>query len=190
MANEKQVQVAFLAIRPTQDATGYLGGILVTDEMGVPQEFRCTHPIRPTAAQRALYGGTLTPHVFNHLLGLPLIQALTTRPSFCCLEDPMLLQLAHDVSIPLVHLQRLGEVLSVDGPQSDGVNIPQTTRRVDSNRSGFQPISATFGHGHETDWEEISDDLERVFSQVDLLEPFERITTAIKVLAERDERFR
>ena len=190
MADQKQILVAFLAVRPTQDGEGYLGGLLVTDETGIPQEFRCTHPLRPTAPQKALYGDTLKPHIFNQLVGLPLIRASTTSPVFCCVEEPILLQLGDDVNLPVVHLQRLGEVLAVDAPQANGLKSPQKPRRIDSERVGFQPISANFGHGHEPDLETILDDLQRVFNQIDLLEPFDRITTAINTLVERDDRFR
>ena len=189
MADHKQILVAFLAVRPTQDGEGYLGGLLVTDETGIPQEFRCTHPLRPTAPQKALYGDTLEPHIFNQLVGVPLIRASTTSPVFCCVEEPILLQLADDVHLPIVHLQRLGEVLAVDDFQSDGSSGAQQPRRIDSERGGFQPISANFGRGHEPDLETILDDLQRVFNQIDLLEPFDRITTAINALVERDPRF-
>ena len=190
MADQKTTLVAFLAVRAMQDGKGYLGAVLVTDNTGVPQEFRCTHPIRPTAIQEALYGDALEPHVFNQLVGLPLVKALTTTPVFCCVEEPILLQLRNDVDLPIVHLQRLGEVLSVDELQPDSSNSPPKPERIDSERGGFQPMSATFLSGYESDLGTIGDDLQRVFNQIDLLEPFDRIATAINTLAKRDERFR
>ena len=59
---KEQPLVAFLAVHTTPDDEGYLGGILVTDEAGIPKEFRCTHPIRPTATQKALYRANLKTH--------------------------------------------------------------------------------------------------------------------------------
>ncbi len=190
MADQKQILVAFLAVRATQDGEGYLGGLLVTDETGIPQEFRCTHPVRPTMAQKALYGDTLRPHVFNQLLSLPLIRASTTSSIFCCVQEPILLQIRDYVDLPVVHLQRLGEVLEVHDPNPGNQNSSSKPRRVDSERGVFQPISANFQSGHESDWEKIGDALHRAFSQIDLLEPFDRIAIAVNALAERDNRFR
>ena len=183
MVDQKQILVGFIAVCPTQDDNGYLAGLLVTNDLGVPQEFRCTHPIRPTQAQKALYGDTLKPHLFNELLVIPLIKALTTNPSFFCIEDPILLQAADFIDLPVVHLQRLGEVLSVENHQSDAT-------RIDSENVGFQPISATFGNGHDSDLGKIQDELNKVFNKIDLVEPFDRIATAIKALVERDKRFK
>ncbi len=190
MSDEKQVFAAFLAVRPTQDGEGYLGGLMVIDKTGVPQEFRCTHPIRPTEVQKAVYGGSLRPHIFNELIGLTLIRAMTTNPTFCCIEESILLETAQGTEIPVVHLQRLGETLSVEHHADEKVKNSNGILRVDSHRSGFQPLSATFHRDFEDDLEKIKGDLELVFNQVDLLEPFERIATAIRVLSERDERFR
>ena len=101
-----------------------------------------------------------------------------------------MLELRDDVDLPLVHFQRLGEVLAVDRPSSEGETNSSIPRRIDSMNGGFQPISANFPLGHESDWEAIQDDLERAFDHIDLLEPFDRIATAINALAERDDRFR
>ena len=63
MVDQNQSLVAFLSVHSTKDGEGYLGGLLVTDETGIPKEFRCTHPVRPSATQKALYGANLKPHV-------------------------------------------------------------------------------------------------------------------------------
>ena len=42
---------------------GYLGGILVADEFGLPVEFRHTLPVRPTKLHRAIYGDALDRYV-------------------------------------------------------------------------------------------------------------------------------
>ena len=189
MVDQNQSLVAFLAVHSTKDGEGYLGGLLVTDETGIPKEFRCTQPIRPSATQKALYGANLRPHVFTQLLGVPLIRALTTRPLFCSVAEPVLLRVRNDIDLPVFHLQRLGEVLSAAPAESNGSNSPPISSRIDSEYGGFQPISVTCQHGHESDLETMNGHLHRVFNQIDLVEPFERIATAINALIERDSRF-
>ena len=190
MAERKESLVAFLAVRTTQDGEGYLGGVLVTDETGVPKEFRCTHPIRPTVTQKALYGANLLPHIFIHLIGLPLIRSLTTNPLFCSVSEPILLRMRDDVDLPIFHFERLGDVMEVGDPGLDRSELVSASKRIDSERGGFQPISATCHHGHESDLEALSGDLHQVSNDIDLLEPFTRIVTAINALSARDERFR
>ena len=48
--------LSFLTIEKTENKGGYLGAILITDTRGVPIEFRCTYPIKPTLIQKPLYG--------------------------------------------------------------------------------------------------------------------------------------
>ena len=65
--------LGFLALYETSGNEGYLGAILVTNNQGVPQEFRCTHPVKPTNIQKPLYGNTLEPYIGITLCGAPLI---------------------------------------------------------------------------------------------------------------------
>jgi hypothetical protein len=41
------------------DPAGYLGGLLVVDDFGLPVEFRHSVALRPTKLQRTLYGDAL-----------------------------------------------------------------------------------------------------------------------------------
>jgi len=188
------VVMAFFAVRETADKEGYIGAVLVTDERGIPQEFRCTHPVRPTTAQRALYGDNLETHVTFELCGKPLIGALTTNPIACLVESRKVVGLREFVSLPILHIQRLGELLTVEtGQQGNGVDSMSASGRsdrLDSETGGYQPLSVHCCKGFEDDIDDVRTALERMFERVDLLEPFERISTALKAVAERDERFR
>ena len=73
----KEVTLAYFTVRRTQDQEGYIGAILVIDNHGIPKEFRCTHPIRPTVVQKALYGNNLESQISFELCGKPLIGELT-----------------------------------------------------------------------------------------------------------------
>jgi len=185
MTEKNELMVAFLAARQTKDKEGYLGAVLVLNEAGVPQEFHCTHPVRATSTQEAIYGATLKPHVFNELIGAPLINRLTTNPKFCAVSENLLLDLGYYTDLPVVHLQRIGEVF-----EADNLDTSYQVKRFDSNHSEFQPVSANFLPSQELDTEIIEADIEAVFNRIDIIEPFERISTALNTLVERDERFR
>ena len=95
----------------------------------------------------------------------------------------MMLELRERIAVPVLHLEKYGEGLSPDGG-------PAIQNHLESGRGGFQPITATTHYSYEADYESVREALEQVFNQVDLLEPFQRIATAIKVLSERDSRFK
>ena len=185
MTEQKDTLIAYFSILRTPNSEGYLGGMLVLDQKGVPIEFRCSLPVRPTQAQKALYGNTLEPYVFNQLIGLPLTQALTKQPACYIVKNTMLLELREHISSPVVHIEQYGGSLSASDSSS-----PDNHIQLSSEITGFQPITAKFMNGYESDYEIIRDKLEETFKRIDLLEPFERIATAFSVLSERDDRFK
>lgn len=183
MSTQNDILIAYFSVHNTNDDAGYIGGMLVIDDSGVPQEFRCTLPVRPTVPQRALYGNTLEPYVFNELIGLPLTQSLTSRPKCYVVDHNGLLNLRESVALPVIHLEKYGEGLSTDASSDD-------RHRLDSDLGGYQPITARMHPSHNDDYESVRGIFDHTSNRIDLLEPFERIATAIKVLSERDNRFK
>lgn len=185
---EKETTLAYFAVRSTQDEEGYIGAILVVDNHGIPKEFRCTHPVRPTLVQKALYGNNLERHIGFELCGKPLLGELTSHPVACLVESPRMLGLRESVPLPVIHVQRLGETLGVSS-QTEG-DSGDLVERLHSEANDFQPLAIHCYTGFENDIVETLSALRHVFQYVDLIEPFERLTTAVTVLGERDERFR
>ena len=75
------MQLGFLRLfGALDDEDGLTGAILVSDELGYPQEMRFTERLRTTRMQRALYGSLLGVQGAPKLLVEPLLRALTTRP--------------------------------------------------------------------------------------------------------------
>lgn len=184
----KEVTLAYFTVRRTQDQEGYIGAILVIDNHGIPKEFRCTHPIRPTVVQKALYGNNLESQISFELCGKPLIGELTSDPVACLVDSTRMLGLREAVALPVIHVQRLGEVLDVSAESEGGAG--GRTERLDSGAIDFQPLAVNCYAGFETDFEDTLPVLREIFQYVDLMEPFERVATAVTVLGERDERFR
>lgn len=185
MTSRKDAPIAYFGVQDIDDGREYIGAILVIDEKGVPQEIRCTLPLRPTPIQKTLYGESLKPHLFNELIGLPLVRSLNTKPHCCVVENSLMLGLREYVRLPVIHLMKSGETFSIDDPN-------QTTKshRLTSTISGFEPITARTQPGYDGDYDMVSQEFEQIFNYMDLMEPFERITTSIKVLKERDSRFK
>ena len=180
--------VGFYSLLPTPDGKGYLGALLVTDEIGKPEEFRVTHPVKPTLLQQQIYGDTLIPHVGVNLCGLPLFEALTNKPSLLLVSGEELLLLGRDVSCPVAYVERFGETLTI---AADGSDHTPSNRPVASQSGRFQPLAPTYpSHYSREERRNTGVLINRFFEQIDLVEPFDRIEKAITALAEQDQRFR
>jgi hypothetical protein len=75
--------IAFFVVRQTLDVQGHIGAVLVVDSQGIPIEFNCTHPVRPTTVQKALYGNNLDTFIAFELCGGPLLNGLKSSPGAC-----------------------------------------------------------------------------------------------------------
>jgi hypothetical protein len=96
--------IAYLVV-DLYEPQGYLGGLLVADEFGLPVEFRHTLPVRPTKLQRAIYGDALDRYVRSVVVAQRLVAAMEHRPAIVLVGDPMLLS---EADTPLGHLSEGG----------------------------------------------------------------------------------
>lgn len=188
----ESIEIAYFAVRETSDGAGFIGAILVTNERGIPIEFRCTHPVRPSATQKALYGDNLEPFIYFELCGKPLMSSISSRPVACLVESRRTLGLREFVSIPVLHVEALSEMLTPDDDTMEPTagTSGRRTVRLDSMSDDFDPVVVHAFQGFETDNDAVNASLEQVFKHVDLIEPFERIDLALQVLSARDERFK
>jgi len=179
--------LGFLSFRGTPDPPSYVGAVLVTNEHGVPVEFRCTYPVKPTPIQKPLYGDTLEPYVGVELCGRPLLASLDHDPSILLVDRDFLLDLQPLSAYPVVFAARAGEAIEVQTQSRD--EIGWIRHRITSRPGRFQPIDLQV----HPDWEEqldaIRPKVEDAFARLDLLEPFDRIVQALRVLAAQDSRY-
>src|SRR5208283_5475582 len=66
------LNLGFLTV--VHEASGYLGGYLVTNHWGRPLEFRLSSPVQPNRVQQILYGGTLQPYICAEVIGKTLVE--------------------------------------------------------------------------------------------------------------------
>lgn len=179
--------LGFLSFRGTTDPPSYVGAVLITNEHGVPVEFRCTYPVKPTLIQRPLYGDKLEPYIGVELCGRPLLSSLDHDPSILLVDRDFLLDLQPASACPVVFAARAGEAIEVQTQPRDVMGWVR--RRVTSPPGRFQPIDVQVHSEWGEQLEAIRPKIEDVFARVDLLEPFDRIAQALKVLAVQDPRF-
>jgi hypothetical protein len=96
--------IGYLAV-VLHEPVGYLGGVLVVDDFGLPLEFRHTLPVRPTKLQRALYGSSLDRYLRRVVIARRLLETVEHEPPVVLVDDPVLADCA---DLPLAHLAESG----------------------------------------------------------------------------------
>jgi len=176
--------IGFLTVEPTYDQIGLIGAVLVTDDKGYPLEFRCTTPVRPTTIQKVLYGSLLKPYVSVELCGKRLLAEVQRKPALIVTSSSDLLALSEG-EIPLVAVLRAGEVIETESLAKD-----VERERLESASGRFQPVILMTRQDQQKEVNEVKIILNDIFRNFDLVEPFERIRTALKALAESDPKYR
>lgn len=180
--------IGFFDLRPTIDEKGFIGALLVTDELGKPEEFRVTYPVKPTNLQRQLYGQSLLPHVGIELCGKPLHQSLRSKPEIIVLRDPQFLNLSQHINARVICLERMAEKMVIS---SEGADNAERKSTITPPTSRFEPVAVSHPDSYDDDLRTaLQAVILRFFRGFDIVEPFDRIAVAIKMLAEQDEKFR
>ena len=172
--------LAFVTLADVEDGV-LRGGILVTDAHGKPVEFRCTSPIRPNAVQRTLYGSTLMPHIAVELVGAPLVQNVKAAPDVVLVQQEEFLDLRNRYDKPLLLARRQGQDMQVF--EEGGKQQPE---EILSSPSGkFSPVVVTCHWDYPDDIAQCKQGLGWISASCDLVEPFERVVTALRTLHEQ-----
>jgi hypothetical protein len=180
---EKNILLGYLSLFDTKNQDGKIGSVLITDDKGVPQEFRCSHPVKPTKVQIQLYGDTLEPYIGVHLCGIPLLNSLQLKPDLIITGKEFLLEVRESYSSPLVYIQRAGEKIEIETPEH------KHRKRIDCPTTRFNPIIITNHHDYFEDQEVAAQIMTKVFSYLDPHEPFDRMKNAVEMLGNQDDRF-
>jgi hypothetical protein len=156
-------QLGFLTV--LHDATGYLGGYLVTNVWGRPMEFRLSTAVQPNRVQQILYGHTLPGFLHGELIGKTLVEKTATPVTLIFTDSRPALALRSSLDVPVLWI-----ATDEPEPQSVGLVVRPATEK--------QP--ALVGHARfPDDAQRIRDVLEQLDANLDLLEPFSRIREAI-----------
>jgi len=154
------INLGFLTV--LQDASGWLGGYLVTNSWGRPLEFRLTTAVQPNKIQTTLYGPTLTEYILADLIGKTLVEKTGTKPDLIVTDTLELLRLRSRIEIPAIAIR----------PQ----NANSELVRLDHPRTAAGLVLPAQYSG---DQQKLISLLDRVDTAVDLSEPFLRIREAI-----------
>lgn len=147
------------------DGGGFVGGILVTNQLGRPLEFQCTSPVKPNRTQVILYGPTLAPFVYSELIGKTLLARLDIKPQLVITVQPPLLELRLHIAAPVAQLL---------DPDTDLSVLPdETLLQIGRQHLAFHP---DYSHDRDAAAERLS----ALPNDADLREPLERVAEALK----------
>jgi hypothetical protein len=99
--------IGFLTV--LHEASGYVGGYLVTNLWGRPLEFRLSSAVQPNRVQQILYGGTLEAYVCGDLIGKALVDKATMPVQLVVTDREAVLNLRLKLEAPVLWLAPSGE---------------------------------------------------------------------------------
>lgn len=151
------------------EASGYLGGYLVTNVWGRPLEFRLTSAVQPNRVQNILYAGTLEPYICADLIGKTLVDKAAVPVQLLVTDRAPVLDLRLKLECPVVWLA------AADDTQAKALA-----------EQGMAVMPAQEGHRPLLCHPRFADDVARTRDLLglldagfDLSEPFARIREAI-----------
>ena len=182
---EEKRYLGFYDLHETVAKDGYLGAVLVVDIHGRPQEFRVTHPVKPSAFQRPLYGDALEPFIGVELCGKQLLRHLEHGIELLLVSKGYLLATRDYTTCPVVWVQGAEDTATFRVGGAGGSRWESEQLSLPSGK--FQPVRITYDREDRADQMRIL--VKEVFTYVDLLEPFDRLARAVELLAKEDQRF-
>jgi hypothetical protein len=114
------LHLGFLTV--LHEASGFLGGYLVTNAWGRPLEFRLSTAVQPNRVQQILYGGTLQAYICADLIGKTLVEKTGTRAQLVLTDREPVLELRRLLDLPIAWLAEPGEPL-VDALTAAGAEV-------------------------------------------------------------------
>jgi hypothetical protein len=171
-----ETRPGFLVVEASDDGT-YVGGLMVTDAVGLPLDFRFTDPITPTRLQRALYGGALDRYLRADVVAATLLKAVEERPTVLLVQDDELLDLP-DAPAP---------VALVTASRSPSLGAPGATRAEAEDRAllqladGISPARVSVRDPQQLPAAVSA--LTALGERMDPFEPSERVRAALALIA-------
>jgi hypothetical protein len=158
----RETCLGFLSV--LQEASGYVGGYLVTNTWGRPLEFRLSSAVQPNRVQQILYGHTLLPYLCAELIGKTLVDKATVGVQLIVTDREAVLDLRLKVDAPVLWLAADDDVRTqapIVGPAPDGRGMLYCHPRYSADVTAARAL------------------LSRLDGTLNLAEPFGRIREAV-----------
>lgn len=171
-----RMQLAYL-VAETVDERSWVGGLLITDERGLPVDFRYVEPIKPTKLQKLIYGEALKRCLLLDAIAGTLIKAANPKVEWVFAGDPMLLELEGRIS---------GKLVAVGNGEKVPLNEVGEWHQEEPGEIAMQvtetgpPVRLSFKARDDGETAEVAKDLAWLAGQLDFTEPLRRVGAALK----------
>ncbi len=159
----------------------HVGGMLVTNRIGVPLEFKYTEPVTITRLQKILYGAVLDRYLQETLLRECLARELSSDPEYFITDFDSKEYLGALAGREMIAVQ---EVRSAPGGQTQPAAIARTRESIVEIEDG-PTLRVAFSTSDDAVRQVIVGWLKEVGKTMDVVEPIDRVKAALRaILAE------
>lgn len=165
----------------------FRGAALVTDDRGIPMDFRYTEPVRPTRLERILYGGALDIYLREEILLANLLGAVDVKPSVWLLND-------EDLIRPVQRISRLPAIVMETSQRSPLEQSGQMEPTAEQCVFVFQadnisaPLRLIVSDDNVPKMQQFAQTLAAAAEEMELMEPFSRIEKAFEAITESESK--
>ncbi|HOX28998.1 MAG TPA: hypothetical protein PLQ76_07595 [bacterium] len=157
----------------------YIGGVLVTDRLGIPLEFRHTETVSPTKVQQILYGKALERFLKCETLAKSLLSDISAKPDLLVVPDPEYYPLTRNFNFPFVQLSKAGREPMQNHGDFVEVNESEIHLQLLSMR---EPTRVRVDRKNAPTLPAVKAILIDVGRTMDVIEPLLRVQEALKAL--------
>lgn len=176
----KGYRVGYVRTYSLEDAS-YIGGLMITDNYGIPLEFKYTEPIKPTKIQKILYGQALEKYIKKEVILLNLLNNTTGKPDVLVTPEDNLTEFKNAVSYPVINLERTSLApLSEVGVSED---IHQGEFILQASPSG-SPLRIKLTEPNPDKRQKVETIILELGKSMDLIEPLIRVEGALKAICQ------
>jgi hypothetical protein len=175
----EKVRIGYFSTLKVEDQ--FIGGVMVTDSLAIPLEFKYTDAIRPTKIHQIIFGKVLVRYIHEEVIKKNLLKEVRSAPAVYLVGELELLGDEAPGRVPLVAVQK------TPLPALEAVGAFQRVKDKEvlaQPGTSTSPLRLTF-HTPELDVQEkVLSCIRSVIDTMDLLEPFDRVETALKALCQ------
>jgi hypothetical protein len=182
MDNQK---IGFFSLYETEIIDSFVGALLITNEFGIPIEFKCTHAVKPTPIQKSLYGEKLKPFIAINLCGIPLLNNISNKPEIIFINIPDILSLRTEINTTTILLRRAGDFNNLQSNDTFSENT-----RIENTTGQFQALVLQTHPDFKEELNKCSEITKQLFENFDIAEPFDRMKISIDILGKNDPKFK
>jgi len=179
----KEWKVGYISSYNLSSST-YIGGFMITDNFGIPLEFRYTEPIKPTKIQKILYGQALEKYIKKEVIFLNLLSNSTTKPDLLITSEDDLLEFQEVASCPLLSLKETSLSPLAEVGVRQEINKTEFVLQVSPSGS---PLRINMLDTNAENRKKIENVILELETTMNLLEPITRVEGALKVICQENE---